>query len=263
MTETKPETPDQPTNESSNQLLDLSAPERIVRLRERDRLYHHRLQPLTFKDWEAYFAGFRSELITFTGGRYRIESKADAAACELWNKKVASVEGYLGQDGLDLDALRRRMPARHKIAAVALLQEAVPDDDNQDQVALFDARPVVLSINWNLQRHTVSHFFASPSQDDEIAHSRLTGSGLEVKGNRRGQSRILLPSQFASLCKVYDRLIQHITGYAWKDEPLGDNVEELRLRMDPVHKFIAASLLFGEPPQPEADEEGVIEDAAA
>ena len=238
MPPTATEPTDQPVNESTDQLLDLSSPERIVRLKFGQRSALHVFRRLTLEDWLGYLKLCPTELVA-EGDAWTPESNAPQAADWLWSRAVTRLEGYkAGEDW------KQKMPLAHKLAAVTLLQEVYLSETHNDPFEIeAESRTVVLEAAWNLQRYeNLVHRFRLPWQDEAYRYRRLTVQWYRQRGQRQQGMRIRMALALRPLCDLYDQLIEAAEGYAW---PSGTDV---RGTMDPLHKSAAISVVF-EPPE--------------
>lgn len=222
--------------------LDVTASERSVRLKFGGRTARHIFRRLHFDDWNEYVKASRMEIV-LDGDTWTHVSKTDEAAIALWDKAILHVEGYkVGPQGLSKD-WKRKMPARHKIVAVGLLQEvtAVPSNEDADFDLDLEAdrRTVVLEASWNERVYPrLLHTFRVPAQEETLRYRRIMAESYRKPGRRKLSTRVLVPPRLASLVALYDALIVSTSGYRNNPSPR---------EMDALHKQAAAMALFNPP----------------
>lgn len=237
---------DQPTNQASNKLLDLSSPERSVRLKFSGRTGLHFFRHLALDDWMHYVQGLRSEIVG-DGDTWETKDQAREVAEQLWNDAIRRVEGYKLGETEGAPSWKERMPLSHKLAAVALLQEVYARESGDPFDLEPDTRLITLEAAWNLEVYEgLQHRFRVPTRREDHDYRRLNVQYYRQRGSRQPRQCIRIVPRLRQLCGLYDRLVLDVAGYTGADAP--------QKEMDPLHKQAAVVALF-EPLEIEPEEE--------
>lgn len=221
-------------------LLDLSAPERSVRVREAGRVGRHIFRPLALSDWLRYLADLKTEFVYEEDSVLPV-NRSEEAAVALWDGAVLRVEGYhCGDDW------KERMPVGHKAAAVNLLQEVYVTESADPFDLQAEGHSVVLEAAWNESVYErLVHRFRLPAAAEELSFRRLQIRFYRMTGQRGGVTRVRVPAKLKELCQLYDAMILSTEGYAGFRSPKD---------MDPLHKQAAVTALFTPPERSPAGE---------
>ncbi len=229
-------------------LLDLSAPERVVRLRFRQQVARHFFRVLTMADWLAYVKTANAPAIV-QGESWSQDDHEDEAAIELWENAVLRLEGYKLPPG---DDWRGRIPVAHIRAAVEGLQEIYLGESLSPFDQEADSQAVVLEVAWNEQVFDkLVHRFSTPGREIELRYRRVKASYYRVRGARRDTTQISTPARLKEMCELYDQLILGVEGYKFCPEfieaqPL-TTPKEIARWMDPLQKQAAVWALLRPP----------------
>jgi len=240
-----------PETKPEEKLLDLSAKERVVRVKFSGRRLRVIFRPLTLKDWLDYSAALASGFVQ-RGDEWTPESNEREAACKLWDAALVGVEDLSTIPALAVidPRWKTQMPVEAIVAAVAMLQEIYVESGGDQFDFAADARCVRMEAAWNGETfEKLEHVFRVPSRNEALQYKRVNVSYFRTGGQKRGEaapSRVRVALRLKPLCELYDALIQEVQGYTGYARPQ---------EMDPIHKLHAVGGLF-EPPANAKDEEG-------
>ena len=170
----------------------------------------------------------------------------------------ASSNGHI--EGRTVEELRRLVPAAVKRAAINNCVGGIkPKTVRVDSVKLEDLadNSVVLVTTVNGEEHELTHEFSEPSGMDEIDFRRASGGRIKtLPGRRRPEFRVL--EQFEAYPKLYDRLIESVSGYiVGGDSKLSQQNKASWVHLIPyAHKKVAVLQLFGSAEAGGGDEPG-------
>jgi len=232
------------SEQSEKPALDLAAGERVVRVKFAGRTGRHFFKPITQEDWIEYVAALEQEMVQ-RGESWTPESKAEVAALKLWEKRIERVEGYPEGDW------KLCMPLPVIAGAVALLQEVYVSEGPDLYAFSAERRTVVLEAAWNERVHDrLCHTFRVPSRDEQLAYKRVSISYFRPRGTKeQNVSRVRIGLKLESLCRLWDALIVEAFGYCGYS-----GLDEMKRRMDPLHKQAAVVALFEPPEAPAAEQ---------
>lgn len=242
-----PQQPPPSTQQPAPALLDLSAPERIVKLRSGEHRYIHIFNPPTADDWLQFEQRARPTQI-FRGEEVETHTGLREAALALWEKRIKRVEGY-GDSGLRIQD--SSLSTEHRIQAVLGLDRVEINAESAVEGATEDTetKVVVLQAWWNGQLFpTLIHRFKRPLVEHELRFSEATARSSIVlpRGVKRAKDAAIesrkLPS-LPTLVALYDELVVGMEGYAAGQSPIGNRQSAIEM-MDVPHKSAAVRGLF-------------------
>ena len=244
----------------------------------------HVFRPPQFADWMEYELKLNRS-VELAGGHTRFDQERAEAAEALWSRTAVRVEGYLvsnaftGSNGEESalsplpeafpDCWREKVPLLHKMAAVQLLAQVFPADEEEIEPYAFDPDHIqvhLVAARNGREYSGLVHKFRRPSARQQKKFSRVVSTALYVRGSHTEKS--ILPSRLREFVKFYDDLIVQAEGYCLSSASLGfspssekateaeetDQAHELtaedcRRYMDAMHKqtAIAALVSFEEP----------------
>ena len=235
-------------------LLDLSAPERIVKLRSGEKRYVHIFNPPTAEDWLAFERRARPTQI-FRGDEVETRTALREAALELWEKRINRVDGYVSCAAGGLEGV----PSEHRIQAVLGLdrvEEAATGDSELGANPESDSETVAIILQawWNGEFFpALVHRFKRPLVEHELRCSEAAARstivlprGPRLRGGKPEKDVAIesrrLPS-LPTLIALYDELIVGVEGYADGNLKL-ENRNSVIAKMDAPHKSAAVRALF-------------------
>ncbi|MFQ5817977.1 MAG: hypothetical protein ACE5H2_08490, partial [Terriglobia bacterium] len=205
------------------------------------------------------------------GAGYKLDLQSTEAAALLWDRLARGLDGYSlpaappglpAQAGFAADAQTAgRLPATwhelvplaHKEAAIRALTLVAPSNHGSgEHAAAFPLQaeqvPVVLeAVVAGRAYPRLLHTFRPPTAEDERSYRRLLAETLFVRGSRT--ARTLIPSRLPALCRLYDRLILGVEGYALDGQLLASRDQVIQ-HMDAWHKRTAVQALFSDATEP-------------
>ena len=221
---------------SAENLFPLDAPEPIVRLERKGRIFRHIFRRLTASDLEAFYGSIDTEVTV----EDRCGSQTvctDTAALVLYERAIQRVEGYRTRDGREPEKLPswpHCIPLFHRLHATGLLLKnrgRVTADtlnlgaDGASVSFLVDR--VEGESSAMTQRFGVIHRFRAPTAD----HCERFLSAVNE-----------FPSSARGLFFLYDELAACADGYSYGSLPVAP--EQLPRVMDAYHKLLAISALL-------------------
>jgi hypothetical protein len=231
-------------------LLDLSAPERTVKLRSGEKRYVHVFNPPTAEDWLEFERRARATQI-FRGDEVETVTRLREAALALWEKRINRVDGYTPSAAGDFAGI----PSEHRIQAVLGLDRVeLNTEDTEAATEDTETKVVVLQARWNGEFFpALVHRFKRPLVEHELRFSEAAARstivlprGPRLRNGKPDKDAAIesrrLPS-LPTLIALYDEMIVGVEGYAD-----GNSKLEIRnsviAKMDAPHKSAAVRALF-------------------
>jgi hypothetical protein len=238
-------------------MLDVSAKERMYKVSETRGstkvVVKHFFRLPTVEDWERYFRG-SSKLGTSRGrDTFELTAEIEERNTELWTALIMRVEGYVmgGTPLMDKEDWQDLIPVDHKNNAIAGFVTAwVPDEDVEEEVLDLGALTVdvILNVLHNEGDKVVptelKFVFSTPDASDYKAHSRTQGRMRLTRTKERNVSSISVPTDIKPFVRLFDKLIQSVSGFVADGKPIMESDNWIAL-IDAFYKREAVNQLFG------------------
>lgn len=223
---------------------DLGLEESSVTLNVNGLKLTHVFRPATHQELAAHQDAI--VLRTKTRDGKTIESEFDTTEADyaLWQALVVRVEGYqtraLG-DIAQLDQWKSKVPAAHQLSAVQALYRLEVAPAGEAPRYFDEALTVALTVIQNRKQIRVEHHFRDATTSELKEWRRIHAAPREV--NRRGFIVSDYGVKLGELTKLYDALIQSVSGYGFKGNVI-TTAEDAQAIMDPIHKKVAITEAF-------------------
>jgi len=227
---------------------------------ERAEAFHIFKMP-TAEDWFAYYRGSTQLGLSKSRDIFETSNTTQEKDAQFWMDMIVKVKGYTvkGQDVMQLDDWKDRIPLPHKLGAIAALMIFDRVDVSEDTVTgdSFELEEGEISLQFeavqDMKRYPLTFHFDVPSQKHYVKHSRMSSRMQFARTKQRNVSAIWVPTDIRPLVGLFDELIQKVEGYKYDTKDVMVT-QKWREKISALHKAEAIRELFSSSVEEEEEE---------
>jgi len=210
----------------------------------------HRLRKPTLQELSDREKAINLEIVETSNREEQVVTDDEAANCQLWDRLIVSVKGYLGlADWRELtpDEKATMRPGHKRTAIVAMYAgsaQVLGGDDVEISLAM-DTWTIRQLVGTDAENplYTIDHVLREPSEAERAKFKRTASKVSFIRGAKRPRTRI--GADLKAYVDLYDALITDIQGGSVADKAFAssDRVQFLAA-IDPTWKRLIVQTLM-------------------